>query len=155
MVNKSTFNLISYAPQSPFLFDDTLYYNVTLDSEINNKKLKKFHEIIDICELTDFHQFNKRKAKNYTLGDKGLKISGGQKQRVGLARSLYGINEILILDEPTSSLEHNLEKKIISKILKYFANKTIIAITHKEAVAKKFNKILVFKNKKLVNLINK
>lgn len=150
LLNKSSFNLISYAPQTPFLFDDTLYYNVTLDHKINDKKLKKFDEILHICELTDFHLSNKRKSKNYTLGDKGVKISGGQKQRVGLARSLYSINEILILDEPTSSLELNLEKKIILKILKNFANKTIIAITHKESVAKKFNKILIFKNKKLI-----
>ena len=151
LLNKSTLNLISYAPQTSFLFDDTLYYNVTLDHEINNKKIKKFNEILSICELTEFHLSNKKKAKYYTLGDKGVKISGGQKQRVGLARSLYGINEILILDEPTSSLEQNLEKKIILKILKYFANKTIIAITHKESVAKRFNKVLIFKNKKLVN----
>ena len=151
LLNKSTLNLISYAPQTSFLFDDTLYYNVTLDHEINNKKIKKFNEILSICELTEFHLSNKKKAKHYTLGDKGVKISGGQKQRVGLARSLYGINEILILDEPTSSLEQNLEKKIILKILKYFANKTIIAITHKESVAKRFNKVLIFKNKKLVN----
>ena len=112
LLNKSTLNLISYAPQTSFLFDNTLYYNVTLDHEINNKKLKKFNEILSICELTDFHLSNKKKVKDYTLGDKGVKISGGQKQRVGLARSLYGINEILILDEPTSSLEQNLEKKI-------------------------------------------
>ncbi len=150
LLNKSSFNLISYAPQTPFLFDDTLYYNVTLDHKINDKKLKRFDEILHICELTDFHLSNKRKSKNYTLGDKGVKISGGQKQRVGLARSLYSINEILILDEPTSSLELNLEKKIILKILKNFANKTIIAITHKESVAKKFDKILIFKNKKLI-----
>ena len=98
-----------------------------------------------------FSSINKK--VKHTLGDKGVKISGGQKQRVGLARSLYGINEILILDEPTSSLEHNLEKNNF-KNFKIFCNK-YHNITHKEIIAKKFNKILIFKNKKLINLINK
>jgi ABC-type bacteriocin/lantibiotic exporter with double-glycine peptidase domain len=149
--NKKTVNFISYAPQTPFLFDDTLYYNITLEKEVNNKILEKFNKILNICELQKFHKLNIKKRKNYSLGDKGVKISGGQKQRVGLARCLFNESDIIILDEPTSSLEQSLEKKIITKILKYFANKTIVAITHKKSVAKMFDKTLILKKKKLIN----
>ena len=151
LLDKSILNLISYAPQTPFLFDDTLYYNITLEKKVNNKTLKKFYKILSICELQKFHNLNVKKRKNYNLGDKGVKISGGQKQRVGLARCLFNESDIIILDEPTSSLEQSLENKIIIKILKYFANKTIVVITHKKSVAKLFNKTLIFKKKRLIN----
>ena len=151
LLNKSTLNLISYAPQTPFLFNDTLYYNITLEKKVNDKILEKFYKILSICELQKFHNLNVKKRKNYNLGDKGVKISGGQKQRVGLARCLFNESDIIILDEPTSSLEQSLENKIITKILKYFANKTIIAITHKKSVAKLFDKTFILKKKKLVN----
>jgi ABC-type transport system involved in cytochrome bd biosynthesis fused ATPase/permease subunit len=149
ILNKKLHNLVSYVPQSTYLFDDTLYYNITLDENKNNNKYKKFLKIIKICDLNSFHKNNFIKYRNYRLGDKGVKISGGQKQRVGLARALYHLKDILLLDEPTSSLEASLEKKIIQNILKNFKDKTILIITHKPIVAKKFKKIFTLKNKTL------
>ena len=149
ILNKKLYNLISYVPQSTYLFDDTLYYNITLDENKNNNKYKKFLKIIKICDLNSFHKNNFIKYRNYRLGDKGVKISGGQKQRVGLARALYHLKDILLLDEPTSSLEASLEKRIIQNILKNFKDKTILIITHKPIVAKKFKKIFTLKNKTL------
>jgi ABC-type bacteriocin/lantibiotic exporter with double-glycine peptidase domain len=150
--DKKLSNLVSYVPQSTYLFDDTLFYNVTLDDIRTVSKNNKFLEILKICDLYKFHNSNTTKNKKYKLGDKGVKISGGQKQRVGIARALYNLKEILLLDEPTSSLEASLEKKIIKNILKAYKNKTIIIITHKTVVAKKFDKIFTLQNKTLKKL---
>jgi len=150
--DKKLSNLVSYVPQSTYLFDDTLFYNVTLDDIRTVSKNNKFLEILKICDLYKFHNSNTTKNKKYKLGDKGVKISGGQKQRVGIARALYNLKEILLLDEPTSSLEASLEKKIIKNILKAYINKTIIIITHKTVVAKKFDKIFTLQNKTLKKL---
>lgn len=150
IVNKDISKLISYAPQSPYLFDDTLYYNITLDDQITTKNFNKFMKILEICDLLNFNKLNLKKNKKYKLGDKGVKISGGQKQRVGLARALFHLKEILVLDEPTSSLEISLENKIIRNILKNYLDKTIITITHKKNVSKIFDKMYIFKNKKLI-----
>lgn len=150
--DKKLSNLVSYVPQSTYLFDDTLFYNVTLDDIRTVSKNNKFLEILKICDLYEFHNSNTTKNKKYKLGDKGVKISGGQKQRVGIARALYNLKEILLLDEPTSSLEASLEKKIIKNILKAYINKTIIIITHKTVVAKKFDKIFTLQNKTLKKL---
>lgn len=149
IIKKDISKLISYAPQSPYLFDETLFYNVVLDDKINKKKFNKFIRILEICDLLNFNKINSKKDKNYKLGDKGVKISGGQKQRVGLARALFHLKEILVLDEPTSSLELSLENKIIKNILINYPDKTIITITHKKNVSKIFDKIYIFKNKKL------
>jgi len=149
IIKKDISKLISYAPQSPYLFDETLFYNVTLDDKINKKKFNKFIRILEICDLLNFNKINSKKDKNYKLGDKGVKISGGQKQRVGLARALFHLKEILVLDEPTSSLELSLENKIIKNVLINYPDKTIITITHKNNVSKIFDKIYIFKNKKL------
>ena len=153
--DKKLSNLVSYVPQSTYLFDDTLFYNVTLDDIRTVSKNNKFLEILKICDLYKFHNSNTTKNKKYKLGDKGVKISGGQKQRVGIARALYNLKEILLLDEPTSSLEASLEKKIIKNILKAYINKTIIIITHKTVVAKKFDKIFTLQNKTLKKLMVK
>lgn len=150
IVNKDISKLISYAPQSPYLFDDTLYYNITLDDQLTTKNFNKFMKILEICDLLNFNKLNIKKNKKYKLGDKGVKISGGQKQRVGLARALFHLKEILVLDEPTSSLEMSLENKIIKNILTNYLDKTIITITHKKNVSKIFDKMYIFKNKKLI-----
>ena len=71
------------------------------------------------------------------MGENGVKISGGEKQRIGIARALYESREILIFDEPTSSLDKVTEDKIFKTIKKLKKTKTIIIISHSD----KFKKI--------------
>ena len=64
------------------------------------------------------------------VGEKGTKISGGQTQRIGLARAFYKKPSILLLDEPTSSLDRENEKKIIDTIKKLKNKITILIVSH-------------------------
>ena len=78
-------------------------------------------------------------------------LSGGERQRIGLARALYRNPEILILDEPTSSLDKETADEFISSILKLDENITIIMVTHDKSYSSKFNKeITLWKNKKFL-----
>ena len=80
-----------------------------------------------------------------TIGHEGARISGGQLQRIGIARALYLNPEILILDEPTSSLDQKTEEKIIEKIVS-LNELTVILISHNPNVIKKCDEVLTFKN---------
>ena len=83
------------------------------------------------------------------LGDKGTLLSGGQKQRIILAAALSREPEILILDEATNALDSQAEKEILDILLEE-KNLTLISISHKTNVIKKFDKVYKFKNKKII-----
>ena len=123
LAKSSIRNIISYIPQKTFLFDATIDDNITLFKK--NKDLEKLNLIKKICNIN----FEK-KGKNSFVGETGNKLSGGQIQRIGIARGLYRNHSILILDEPTSSLDKSTEKSIIKNILKFKKNKTFIIISH-------------------------
>ena len=84
------------------------------------------------------------------IGDQGNKLSGGQKQRLTIARAMLKSPSILILDEATSSLDSESEKKVQDAINKLMLNKTSLVIAHKFSTIKKCNKILVLDKGKII-----
>ena len=77
------------------------------------------------------------------VGEDGATLSGGQIQRLGLARALYLDREIIILDETTSSLDNETEKKVLDNLRDLSKNKkTVIAITHKKNALDYYDKVL-------------
>jgi ABC-type bacteriocin/lantibiotic exporter with double-glycine peptidase domain len=79
------------------------------------------------------------------IGEKGAQLSGGQIQRIGFARALYRNPDILILDEPTSSLDNETENLIIGS-LNDLKNVTKLIVSHKESTLKYCSRILRLKN---------
>ena len=135
---------IGYMPQSTTLFDMSIRDNIVLgpyNSKLNKTRLNK---AIKGSELTSLIKKLKQ-GLNTNVGDKGVKISGGEMQRIALARTLYSESQVIILDEATSSLDIETEKKIL-KTLKKLKNKTVIFITHRTNNLKYFNKIYKIHN---------
>ena len=83
---------------------------------------------------------NLPKGLKTIIGEKGGRLSAGQRQRIGIVRVLYRNPKLLILDEPTSSLDKNNEKLIIDEIVK-IKDITLIVFTHNEKILRKFNKM--------------
>lgn len=141
-------NMIGYMPQSSSLLDMSIKDNITLgnykDKKLDNINLRKAIKEAELLPLIK----NLNSGINTKVGDKGIKISGGEIQRVALARTLYSNSEIIILDEATSSLDVETEKKIL-KTLKKLKNKTILFITHRTNNLKYFNKIYSINKSKL------
>ena len=132
---------IGYLSQSFFILDDSIKNNIILNDESNEERLI---EIIKICQLTELIS-SKKEGLNTVIGERGSLLSGGEKQRIGLARALYRNPEILILDEPTSSLDDNTAEEFIESVLKLDKNYTIIMVTHNSKFQSLFERIIKIK----------
>jgi ABC-type multidrug transport system fused ATPase/permease subunit len=122
---------ISYVPQKPYFFDDSILKNIAIGVNLDEIDLEKINFCLDLVNLKD--KVNQLKKKyNTKLGEVGKKFSGGELQRIAIARAIYKNGNILILDEATSALDAKNESIIISRIKKNFGNKIIIIISHKK-----------------------
>ena len=133
--------LIGFVPQSIFLTEKSIKENIAFgvsNIKINNLKIRK---LIKICHL-DKLVMNLPKKENTLIGERGVKFSGGQQQRMGIARALYTDPSIIILDEATNALDVKTENKILRSIINFKKNITIIVISHRLELIKKFDKVL-------------
>lgn len=122
---------ISYIPQKPYFFDDTILKNIAVGLDDNKIDIKKIYFCLRIVNLEK--KINKLKNKHNTIiGEVGKKFSGGELQRIAIARALYKTGNIIILDEATSALDVKNESQIVSRIKKEFRDKIIIIISHKK-----------------------
>ena len=146
-IRKNWLKLVGYIPQDVHLNDDTLKNNITFLSKdsFDDQKLSSAIKMSGLENLVT----SKQNILDENVGEKGIKLSGGEKQRIGIARTLYKNSKILILDEPTSSLDENNEAKILENIFR-LKNLTLIMITHKIYTLKKCDEILFIKNGKIV-----
>lgn len=133
----------SILPQKPVLFDDSILFNIILDKSFSSKKT---NEVLKKASLDKL--FNKKSSLNELVGTGSRNLSEGELQRLAIARNLYMHSDIIIFDEPTSSLDFE-NKKIIIDLLKKIKNeKIIIVITHdKDLIKISKNKIYLNTNK--------
>lgn len=117
---------IGYIPQSIYLFDGTVGENISFGSEYDQDKIDK---VLKIANLYDF--LNQKNGQNTRVGEGGIMLSGGQQQRIAIARALYNDPEVLVLDEATSSLDEDVERKIMKEIYDISKNKTLLIIAHR------------------------
>ena len=85
------------------------------------------------------------------VGKNGSRLSGGQRQIVWLLRSLLKDNRMIILDEPTSSLDENNKKKVISLVEELSRKRNIILITHDDNIIQNMNRIIKLDKGKIIS----
>ena len=131
---------VGYVDQVSKLIDDTLQYNITFKNDLNEEELISYQNLIKRCGLEKLSEnIKKRTEKN--IGEDSKFISGGEKQRISIARTLFRNPELIIFDEPTSSLDKENEEKIMDLIRQFKDNRIIIIITHNSQYFSKFDKI--------------
>jgi ABC-type multidrug transport system fused ATPase/permease subunit len=139
----SWLNSVSYLSQNFFLFNDTLKNNITLDTK-NSKSLikERYNTALIISNLTD--ELKKFSDKDNTfLLSSGSNLSGGQKQRIAIARLIYRDSKIVVLDEPTSSLDENSSNLMMDALKKIKQDKLIIVISHSKKILDECDEIYV------------
>lgn len=121
--------LFSYLGQDPLIFNDTILFNITGKSDLENIDDGLLKEAISFSGIDDIFDFS-----GYSIMEKieeaGGNLSGGQRQRIALARAIYLNSPVIILDEPTSALDKSSEKKFIDRINQIRNKKTIILVSH-------------------------
>ena len=129
---------LSVVRQSPFIFNDTLRYNLT----IGNRDATEA-ELDRVCEIARVDEFLDDLPNGYDtmLGDDGVRLSGGQKQRVALARALVEDADLLVLDEATSDLDSNLEQEVQAAIEAMDRDYAMITIAHRLSTVQNADRI--------------
>lgn len=129
---------LGYLTQSFFILDDSILNNILLNEDLDENRLR---DVINICQLNKIID-SKKNGLSTIIGERGGMLSGGEKQRIGLARALYRNPDVLILDEPTSSLDAQTANGFIDAVLKLDNRLTIIMVTHDKKFENKFDKIV-------------
>lgn len=139
---------VGYVPQEPYLLDDSIKSNIAFGENEKNFNLENYKSAIKLAQLDDF--INSLEKKDETIvGEKGIKLSGGQRQRISLARCFYFKPKLILLDEPTSSLDVENEEKIMNEIYDLNIKATLIIISHRYSIFKRCKKIFYLDQKKL------
>ena len=102
-------------------------------------------KVVEAAELADAHDFIESLPDGYRtqVGERGMKLSGGERQRVSLARAFLKDAPILILDEPTSSLDLHTEAGVIDAIQRLMRGRTTLMIAHRPSTLRTCNLILI------------
>ncbi|WP_160688691.1 thiol reductant ABC exporter subunit CydC [Clostridium sp. C2-6-12] len=139
--------LFTVMEQNPYVFNTSIRENLL----IANKEAEE-NEMINLLEKFQINNLIKESDEGLDslLGQFGYNISGGEKQRLMLVRTFLKQSKIAILDEPTSSLDKELEKKIVEAIHDEIKEKSCIWITHRLVEMDRFDEILVFEEGKVI-----
>ncbi|MCM8833161.1 MAG: ABC transporter ATP-binding protein/permease, partial [Candidatus Omnitrophica bacterium] len=137
--------------QEPFTFRGTIAENISY-----GKPDATFEEIIHSAKIANAHEFIMKLPNAYDtlLGERGAGLSGGEKQRITIARAVLCDPPILILDEATSSVDTESEKKIQEALSFLWKGRTTIIIAHRLSTLKESDKIIVLDSGKIVEIGN-
>jgi len=147
--------LISIVPQKINLLDDSIKNNILYAQKFSKEKNidEKINNLQNICLLDYVNK--KDDGWDTVVGENGSKLSGGQIQRLGFARALFKEPQILILDEATSGLDEETEKKLLNNLINIKPKLTIIIITHNKKILNICSKVFQIFDKKIKEIPKK
>ena len=140
---------IGIVPQEPFLFSGTVAENISY-----GKPGASFEEIMEAAIAANAHSFIVAKPDGYDtqVGERGGELSGGEKQRVAIARAILHDPKILILDEATSSVDVETEKRIQEAIARLTQGRTTFAIAHRLSTLRNADRLVILEGGRIVEI---
>jgi ABC-type multidrug transport system fused ATPase/permease subunit len=138
---------ISYVNQNTKLFNISIIKNIQYGNNMSRKDIELLIKKINIQNIFS----NLKDGLDSPSGIEGSKLSGGQKQIIHILRNLGKNNKIVILDEPTSSIDINNKQNVINAIKELSNNKTLIIITHDEDLLSLVNRVIKLESGKIID----
>ncbi|HEV2354399.1 MAG TPA: ABC transporter ATP-binding protein [Puia sp.] len=139
---------VTLFPQEPEIFENTLAYNITLGLPFTEG------EVLQVCDTAHFTEVVRQLPQGLEsdIREKGVNLSGGQKQRLALARGILAARDssLVLLDEPTSSVDPRTEALIYERLFAVFADKAIISSIHRLHLLPHFDYVYVLDHGRVI-----
>ena len=138
---------ISIVLQEPLLFTGTIEENIRYGRLEATRK-----EIEEAAKAANAHDFIMKLPRNYRtkLGERGAKLSGGERQRIAVARAFLKDSPILILDEPTSSIDSRTEGVILDALDRLKEGRTTFMVAHRLSTVRHASQVIVIEDGEVV-----
>ena len=135
-------------PQDPEIFENTIAFNITMDLPASADEMQNAAKLAGFLSVVNTlpHGFET------DIREKGLNLSVGQKQRLALARGLFAarFSSLILMDEPTSSVDLPTEKEILSGVIHAYPNAAMIVSLHRLHLLPQFDSVIMLKHGKIV-----
>jgi len=140
---------IGLVTQDPVLFDDNIRANIAYGTKPEDEA-----QVVAAARAAAAHDFIMALPKGYDtrVGEAGSSLSGGERQRIAIARAIYKDAPILLLDEPTSSLDSEAEAKVQTALEGLMRGRTVLMIAHRLSTVKKADLICVLDQGRIVEV---
>lgn len=132
---------ISMVMQEAMLMPLTIKENITLGKDVPGERIE---EVIKAAKLDGWIDSLEEGIDTY-LGDRANEISGGQAQRIAIARAMLKDADIILLDEPTSSLDKETTTEVLEALDRLMEGKTVVHVTHHPDLLKGYDRIITVK----------
>lgn len=143
---EALYGRMTYLSQETPVFEGTVKENILFDRNIQDAEVKEVLERVELLSLVD----ELPNGIDTQIGEKASSLSGGERQRLALSRIWFKDSDIVILDEATSALDNLTEGVVMEQIFDYLSEVTVLAIVHRFTNIQNFDRILVFKDGKMV-----
>lgn len=144
LLDETWSNLFAYVPQGNALMSGTIREIISLADHKNMYDEERMKQALSIACADDF-VYAMEKGVDSELGERGLGLSEGQMQRIAIARAIFSDHPILMLDECTSALDEQTEKNLLMNLRK-LTSRTVLIVTHRDAVFSICDKVCDFKD---------
>jgi len=138
---------IAVVLQDVWLFRGTVRQNIAIGARRPTDE-----DVLKAAQLSGVHEFISQNPMGYdlVLSERGEGLSGGQRQTIALARAFIAKSPIMIMDEPTSMMDHISEQALIQRLLQDVGDTTFILITHRTSLLELVDRVIVFDKGKIV-----
>ena len=140
------YDRVSYISQDVPVFDGTIKENLVFEKNVSEEQMLDALKEVQLSHLVE----NLEEGLDTEIGEKGTCLSGGEKQRLAFARLWFENPELVVLDEATSAMDNLTEENVMKSVMLKMKDKTVIAIAHRLNSIAGFDRIILFREGKIV-----